>query len=70
MEIREEISRVAQEIYLHNGKLDGHDLDNWLEAEKLVLSWHMPDEVRENHIGACEICEQHVIEPTKDEVTS
>ena len=69
MEIIEEITRVARDLYLKSGKLEGQDLDNWLAAERLVLSWHMPDAEREKHVGASMITEEHVVQPTKDEVT-
>jgi hypothetical protein len=37
----EEIARRAYEIYLARGAQPGHDLEDWLEAEKELL-----DEVR------------------------
>jgi hypothetical protein len=30
------IEEVARDLYLKSGNLDGHDLDNWLEAETIV----------------------------------
>jgi hypothetical protein len=33
----EEIRRLAFEIYVERGRKDGHDLDDWLEAEAEVL---------------------------------
>ncbi len=39
------IEEVAHDLYLKSGNLDGHDLDNWLEAEKIVWS-HIEEEVR------------------------
>ena len=38
MDMRKEIARKAYEIYERNGRSDGHDMDNWLEAERLVMS--------------------------------
>ncbi|MBI5640032.1 MAG: DUF2934 domain-containing protein [Nitrospirae bacterium] len=38
--LREEIEKIAFELYQKSGKGNGHDLDNWLEAERLVLAWH------------------------------
>ncbi len=35
--LEEEIRQVAYEIYLHSGCFPGRDLDNWLEAERIVL---------------------------------
>jgi hypothetical protein len=36
MNLHEEISKVAYELYEKGGRLGGRDLDNWLEAEKIV----------------------------------
>ena len=33
-----EIAMVAYEIYMQSGYVHGHDLDHWLEAERIVLS--------------------------------
>lgn len=35
-EIKREISRVAQELYEKRGSIPGRELDDWLEAEKIV----------------------------------
>ena len=32
----EEIRRIAFELYEKNGRTQGHDLDNWLKAEKII----------------------------------
>jgi replicative DNA helicase len=34
--LHREIFRVAYDIYERNGQIEGHDLDHWLEAEKIV----------------------------------
>jgi hypothetical protein len=71
MELREEIERIAREIYFEHGCVPGHDLDNWLQAEEIVLSRLEPDCVREEHIGKhLEVHARHVIDPTEDTVTS
>jgi hypothetical protein len=31
-----EILRVAHDIYERSGRIEGHALDNWLEAERIV----------------------------------
>jgi hypothetical protein len=31
-----ETLRVAHDIYERSGRIGGHDLDNWLEAERIV----------------------------------
>jgi DUF2934 family protein len=35
--LKEEIRRFAFEIYVERGREDGHDLDDWLQAEAEVL---------------------------------
>jgi len=35
-QLREAVSKKAQELYKKSGNKPGHDLDNWLEAEKIV----------------------------------
>jgi hypothetical protein len=33
---REAIRRRAEEIYIRNGRIPGHDLDNWAQAEREI----------------------------------
>jgi len=33
----EQIRRRAREIFLQNGSQPGHDLDNWLQAERELM---------------------------------
>lgn len=47
MNLYEEIARVAYELYLKRGCVHGHDLDDWLEAELIVLSRHAGQEIEE-----------------------
>lgn len=35
--LEEEIRQVAYEIYVKSGCIPGRDLENWLEAERIVL---------------------------------
>jgi len=37
-DINAEIRKKARELYEKNGCKPGHDLDNWLKAEKIVKS--------------------------------
>ncbi len=37
-ELRQRIAKKAYERYLDRGQLDGYDLDDWVEAEQLVLA--------------------------------
>lgn len=40
MDLNDEIARVAYENYEKNGYINGRDLTNWLEAERIVLARH------------------------------
>ncbi|HOG18556.1 MAG: hypothetical protein A4E73_02021 [Syntrophaceae bacterium PtaU1.Bin231] len=35
-DINDEITRVAYELYVKSGRVEGNDLLNWLAAEKIV----------------------------------
>ena len=37
IDLHEEIARVAHDIYEKRGGLHGSDLDDWLQAEKIVM---------------------------------
>ena len=41
-----EIAQVACELYEKSGRVEGRDLDNWLEAEKIVKSRYKGQEKR------------------------
>jgi len=41
-----EIAKVARELYEKSGSVEGRDLDNWLEAEKIVKSRYKEQEKR------------------------
>jgi hypothetical protein len=36
-DLQEAIRRRAEEIYIRNGSIPGHDLENWAEAEQEIL---------------------------------
>ena len=38
--LHDEIARVAYESYETRDKADGHDLDDWFVAEKIVMEKH------------------------------
>jgi hypothetical protein len=38
--INDEIAKVAHELYEKGGRVYGRDVQNWLEAEKIVLARH------------------------------
>jgi len=37
MKLYEEIKKIAYELWEQSGRIDGRDIENWLEAEKIVL---------------------------------
>ena len=39
-DINDEIARVAYELYEKRGRAHGHELENWLEAERIVMERH------------------------------
>ncbi|MFN3478876.1 MAG: DUF2934 domain-containing protein [Thermodesulfovibrionales bacterium] len=50
MNLQEEIAKVAYELYLRRGCAHGHDLDDWLEAERIVLARHAGQEIEEPEV--------------------
>ncbi len=36
MNMHDLISLLAYELYVNSGRVEGNDLDNWLEAERIV----------------------------------
>lgn len=38
MNLHEEIAKIAHELYEKSGWIHGRDLENWIEAEKIVKS--------------------------------
>jgi len=47
MDLHEEISRVAYELFESRGCVHGCDLDDWLKAERKVLGQHAGQEIEE-----------------------
>jgi len=45
--LQDEIAQTAYEFYETKGAKHGHDLDDWLEAELLVLSRHAGQDFEE-----------------------
>jgi hypothetical protein len=37
MRWHDEIAKIARELYEKSGRKEGFDLDNWLEAERIVM---------------------------------
>ena len=40
MDMHSEIAKVAYELYEKKGRTDGENLENWCEAEKVVMARH------------------------------
>jgi hypothetical protein len=38
--LHEEIVKVASDLFEKTGRAGGRDLDNWLEAERIVITRH------------------------------
>ena len=38
MKLYDEIARIAYDLYEKSGRVEGRELDNWLEAERIVMS--------------------------------
>jgi hypothetical protein len=38
LDLGDEIRKLAYELYEKSGRVAGRDLDNWLEAEKMILA--------------------------------
>ena len=47
MKWHDEIARIARELYEKSGKMQGRDLDNWLEAERIVMARYREQEMHE-----------------------
>lgn len=43
----DEIAKVAYELYEKSGRIEGRDLDNWLEAEKIVMARYATETVEQ-----------------------
>ena len=40
MDMHEEIRKIAYELYEKSGRIGGRDLENWVEAERIVRARH------------------------------
>ena len=47
MNLHEEIAGVAYELYESRGRVHGWDLNDWLQAESIVLAGHAGQEIEE-----------------------
>lgn len=44
MDLHDEISKLAYELFEKSGRLEGRDLENWCEAERIVMARHTEKE--------------------------
>jgi hypothetical protein len=40
----DEIAKLARELYEKSGRVEGRDLDNWIEAERIVMERYKEQE--------------------------
>ena len=50
-DLYDEVSRVAFELHEQRGRMHGYDMQDWFEAEKIVLARREKGTVRENASG-------------------
>ena len=43
----DEIAKLARALYEKSGRVEGRDLDNWLEAERIVMERYKEQEILE-----------------------
>jgi hypothetical protein len=43
----DQIAKLARELYEKSGRVEGRDLDNWLEAERIILDRYNKQEMLE-----------------------
>jgi hypothetical protein len=44
MNVRDEIARIAYELFVNSGYIQGREFENWIEAERIVLARHAGQE--------------------------
>jgi|GEM_PF-2083140 len=59
-DLSEEIAKVAYKLYEERGKGSGSDLDDWLEAEEIVMDRY--EKLKKNEIGLMEEAAKEVVE--------
>lgn len=45
MNLYDEIAEAAFELYEKSGRIDGRDMENWVEAERIVKAKHATDDL-------------------------
>jgi hypothetical protein len=61
---KNEIAKLAYELYVNSGCKEGRDLDNWIEAEKILAAQENVQQKREVEFELKEIVqEEKQLEP-------
>jgi len=47
MNLHEEIEKIAYKLYEKSGFINGRDAENWLDAERIVLTRHASQDIEE-----------------------
>jgi len=47
MNLHEEITKMAYELYEKSGCINGRDFENWIDAERIVLMRHASQDIEE-----------------------
>ena len=50
MKLYDEVARIAHELYEKSGRAEGRELDNWLEAERIIMARHREQEKLESEL--------------------
>ena len=45
MNLQDEIAKVAYDLYEKSGRINGRDMENWIEAERIVKASHPSDDL-------------------------
>jgi len=62
MKLHEEIAKVAYELYEKSGCIPGRERQNWLEAERIVLTRHASQEIEEPEGEESMVIDEVIIE--------
>lgn len=52
MSLHDEIAKVAHELYEKSGRIGGRDMENWIEAERIVMARHKSEKKTSSKTGA------------------
>jgi hypothetical protein len=66
MKLQEEIAKVAYELYEKSGRIPGRERQNWLEAERIVLTRHASQEIEEPEGEESMVTDEVIIEEVEE----